>query len=157
MMVNYYMTLYIVFKILIMIKNNYFIYIKMIKNVKISYFLRVLFFYMDEKQKLELIKYNKSLQENMNITLINYKFFSGRYIEYESNRKGKEFSFDGHLLFEGEYLNGKRNGKGKEYFYGKLIFEGEYSNGLRNGKGKEYNEDGKLLFEGEYLDGERIK
>ena len=123
----------------------------MLKNVKSIYFLRIILSFVDEKQKLELIKYNKSLQENMNITLINYKFFSGRYIEYESNRKGKEFSFDGHLLFEGEYLNGKRKGKGKEYFYGKLIFEGEYSNGLRNGKGKEYYKNSKLKFEGEYL------
>ena len=51
----------------------------MLKNVKASYFLRVLFSYMDEKQKLELIKYNKSLQENINISLINYNYFSGKY------------------------------------------------------------------------------
>ena len=85
----------------------------MLKNVKASYFLRVLFSYMDEKQKLELIRYNKSLQENMNISLINYKLFSGKYIEYESNSKGKEYNYDNILLFEGEYLNGKRwTGKG---------------------------------------------
>ena len=35
------------------------IYIKMITHVKISYFLRVLFNYIEEKQKLKLIKYNK--------------------------------------------------------------------------------------------------
>ena len=47
----------------------------MLKNVKVkaSYFLRILFSIIDEKQKLELIKYNKSLQEIINITLINYK------------------------------------------------------------------------------------
>ena len=128
----------------------------MLKNVKTSFFLRVLFSYMDEKQKLELIKYNKSLQENINISLINYKLFSGKYIEYELNGNGKEYDFiDDRLLFEGEYLNGKSNGKGKEYYYGNLIFEGEYLNGKRNGKGKEYDSDGKLRFEGEYLNGKK--
>ena len=47
----------------------------MLKNVKASYFLRILFSFINEKQKLELIKYNKSLQENININLINYKIF----------------------------------------------------------------------------------
>ena len=112
----------------------------MLKNVKASYFLRVLFSYIDEKQKLELIKYNKSLQENMNISLINYKYFSGKYIEYELNGKGKEYTIYDDLIFEGEYLNGKRNGKGKEYWIYGLIFEDEYLNGKRNGKGKEYND-----------------
>ena len=46
----------------------------MLKNVKSSYFKRIIFSFMDEKQKLKLIKYNKSLQDNMNISLINYKF-----------------------------------------------------------------------------------
>ena len=59
---------------------------------------------------------------------INYKFFSGRYIEYEINSIGKEYN--GHydkLIYECEYLNGERNGKGKEYEYnGELKFEGEY-------------------------------
>ena len=80
----------------------------MLKNVKTSFFLRVLFSYLDEKQKLEIIKYNKSLQENINISLINYKFFSRKYLEYELNGKGKEYFYDGNLKFEGEYLNGKR-------------------------------------------------
>ena len=62
----------------------------------------------------------------MNINLINYKFFSGRYITYESNGKVREYyGIDDSLRQEGEYLNGKRNGKGKEYDYeGKLKFEG---------------------------------
>ena len=102
----------------------------MLKNVKSSYFIRIIFSFIYEKQKLKLIKYNKSLQENMNISLINYKIFSGKYIIYEQNGKGKEYNYDGDLIFEGEYLNGLRNGKGKEYDdYGNLIFEGEYLNG----------------------------
>ena len=127
----------------------------MLKNVK-SYFLRFLFSIIQEKQKLELIKYNKNLQEMLNISLINYKYFSGSFIIFESNEKGKEFLFDGELIFEGEYLNRKRNGKGKEYLDNvKLIFEGEYLNGKKSGKGKEYDYDGQLIFEGEFLNGVR--
>jgi len=133
----------------------------MLKNVKSSYFLRVLFSFTNEKQKLKLIKYNKSLQRNIDINLINYKIFSGRYIIYEQNRNGKECDYDSHIIYEGEFLKGERKGKGKEYheFCGTLtlMFEGEYCNGLRNGKGKEYNYDGKLIFEGEYLDNKRWK
>ena len=51
----------------------------MLKKVKTSYFLRIIFSFMNEKQKLKLIKYNKCLQENMNISLINYKIFSGKF------------------------------------------------------------------------------
>ena len=115
--------------------------------------MKILFLYVDGKQKLKLIKYNKSLQKKIDISLINYKFFSGRYIIYESNGIRKEYyGFNDKLIFEGEYLNGERNGTGKEYDRdGKLIYEGEYLNGKRNGKGKEYYYNGKLSFEGEYL------
>ena len=91
----------------------------MLKNVKTSFFLRVLFSYMDEKQKLELIKYNKSLKVNLNISLFNYKFYSDKYIIYESDGKVKEFSIDGFLLFEGEYLFGNMyKGIMKDYCVG---------------------------------------
>ena len=43
----------------------------MLKNVNSFYILRILFSCVDENQKLELIKYNKSLQDKINITLIN--------------------------------------------------------------------------------------
>ena len=108
----------------------------MLKNVKSFYFLKIIFSFIDEKQKLELIKYNKSLQEHLNINLINYKFFSGKYIEYESNGKGKEYDYNGDLLFEGKFLNGKRNGKGKEYYKGELKYEGEYLSGKKMEKEK---------------------
>ena len=147
----------------------------MLENSKSIYFIKKLFTFVDEKTKLDIIKYNKNMQNIMDINLINYKFYSKKYIIFEENGKGKEY--DGYyniLLFEGEYLNGKRNGKGKEFYYnGKLKFEGEYLNGekwngigynndniiysLKNGKGfiKEYYDNGKLEFEGEYLNGKR--
>ena len=128
----------------------------MLENIKSSFFIKIIFSFLDEKTKLKLVKYNKSLQNNININLINYKILSGRYIIYEENGNIKEYSsYDDVLEFEGEYLNGERNGKGKEYYKGNLIFEGEYLNGKRNGKGKEYNKEGNLIFDGEYLNGKK--
>ena len=133
----------------------------MLENIKSSFFIKIIFSFLDEKTKLKLVKYNKSLQNNININLINYKILSGRYIVYEENGNIKEYSSYYNVLeFEGEYKNGKRNGKGKGKEYntidGKLEFEGEYKNGKRNGKGKEYDTiDGKLIFEGKYLNGKK--
>ena len=136
----------------------------MLKNIKSSYFFKLMFTFIEEKPKLKLVKYNKSIQKYMDINIINYKIFSGRYIIYELNGIGKEY--DGHndkLIFEGKYLNGERNGKGKEYYYTdyyvncQILFEGEYLNGKRHGKGKEYYSNGKIRFEGEYVNGKEWK
>ena len=131
----------------------------MLNNVESSYFSIIIFSFIDEKIKLKLVKYNKYLQKYLNVNIINYKEFGGKYIIYESKGKGKEYlgSMD-FLLFEGEYLNGERNGRGKEYDYhvNNLTFEGEYLNGKRNGKGKVYYLN-KLSFEGEFLKGKKWK
>ena len=126
-----------------------------------SYFIQNLFAHINEEIKLKLIRYNKYMQNIINVNLINYKTFSGKYIEYESNEngsgKGKEYNiFNDEIVFEGDYINRKRNGKGKEYDYvGKIKFEGEYSNGKRNGKGKEFDYDGNIKYEGEYFNGKK--
>ena len=52
----------------------------MLQNIKSSYFNAKIFSYIDERQKLKIIKCNKSLQKNINISIINYKFFTGKYI-----------------------------------------------------------------------------
>ena len=119
--------------------------------------MKILFLYVNEKKKLKLVKANKCLQKYINISIINYKYFSGKYIIFESNGKGKLYNgSDESLLFEGEFKNGEKNGKGKEYYDNNLlIFEGEYLNNKRNGKGKEYYDNGILMFEGEYLNGKR--
>ena len=102
----------------------------MLQNIKSSYFIKLIYTFIEESQKLILVRYNKSIQKNLNISIINYKHFSGRYIIYELNGFRKEYyGYNDTLIFEGEHLNGKRNGKGKEYKYGKIIFEGEYLNG----------------------------
>ena len=129
----------------------------MLKNIKSSYFILIVFDYLNEKIKLKIVKYNEAIKKKISIQLINYKLFTGKYLIYEQNGTGKEYnSYNDKLLFEGEYKNGERNGQGKEYNeYGRLIFEGEYKNGERNGKGKEYGDYGRLIFEGEYKSGER--
>ena len=104
----------------------------MMKNIKSEYFIKILFLFVDEKQKLKIVKYNKWLQKILNLSNINYAYFSGIYIIYESKRKIKEYDYDGELRLEGEYLNWKRNGKGKEYDYcDNLEFKAEYLNGKK--------------------------
>ena len=129
----------------------------MLDNINSIFFIKTLFSYVQEGKKLEFSKYNKSLQNKIEINLINYKLFSGRYIKYENNKFAREYSIaNDNIKYEGEYLNGKRNGKGKEFLgNGKISFEGEYLNGKRNGKGKEFLGDGKVFFEGYYLNGKK--
>ena len=127
-----------------------------LNKVKISFFVRLLFHHLNEKRKLKIINYNKYIQKLLGINIINYKIFYGKYIEYESDGKAREYYYyNDNLVYEGEYLNGK----GKEYdeFEENIIlFEGEYFNGKRNGKGKEYHFDSKnSKFEGEYLKGKK--
>ena len=84
----------------------------MLEIFKSSYFFgEKLFSYIDIKRKLNIIKYNKALQDELDISLINYRIFSGRYIEYESKGKGKEYDYNDRLRYEGEYLNVEINGK----------------------------------------------
>ena len=105
----------------------------MLKNIKSSYIIKLIYTFVHETQKLKLVRHNKSIQKYLDISIINYKHFKGRYIIYESNRIGKEYYNSDILSFEGEYLNGQRNGQGKEYLVDRLIFQGEYINGKRNG------------------------
>ena len=105
----------------------------MLKKINSTFFIRIIFFYLNEKQKLRIIKYNKLLQNKLDINIINYQYYKGKYVVYESKGKGKEYnSYDNILIFEGEYKNGERNGKGREYSYdGYLEYKGEYKNGKR--------------------------
>ena len=82
-----------------------------LKNIKSGYTIKILFFHLDEKIKLKIIKYDKNLQNRIDININNYKFLSGRYIEFEAEGKGKEYNLNDELIFEGEYLNGERKGQ----------------------------------------------
>ena len=54
----------------------------MLDNIKTEYFTIFLFSYLDERQKLKIIKHNKRMQKKLDISIINYKFFSGKYAIY---------------------------------------------------------------------------
>ena len=125
----------------------------MLNKIKTKYFFKNIFVNINEKAKLNIIKNNKSLQNLLNIKLINYKILSGKYIIKKSNELWEIYdAFDEALIFEGNYLHGK----GKEYYdNGNLLSEGEYLNGKVNGNFKEYYPDGKLLSEGEYINDKR--
>ena len=154
----------------------------MLEQINSAYMLKIILNYMDKRQILKLIKYNKLLQNKIEVNLIDYHFFSHKIITFDTTnkniecfhkneyqfegkylrrRKGKEYDIQyNELLFEGEYLNGKRNGKGKEYCSeDKVMFEGEYINGKKSGKGKYLYEDFlkiiRVIFEGEYLEGKK--
>ena len=129
----------------------------MLIDITSNYIFQKVVSYVYEETKLNLFKYNKNLQNKLNIGLINYMILSKRYIIFQNDGEGKEYNdYYSELIFEGKFFKGKRHGKGKEYDYkGKLIFEGEYINGKRNGRGKEYSIFYKLFFEGEYLNGQR--
>ena len=53
----------------------------MLEGIKSSFFLKLLFSNLEEKIKLKVIKYNKGLQNIIDISLFHYKAFSGRYWE----------------------------------------------------------------------------
>ena len=79
----------------------------MLKNIKSSYFIQIIFFHINNDRKLKLIKYNKNLQNEINVNINDYKIFSGRYIIYETKEIGKEYNiYNDELIFEGEYING---------------------------------------------------
>ena len=155
----------------------------MLLNIKSNIILRNVFIYLEYKTKLDLIKFNKTLQQKIGLNIIDYRRLSGKYKIIKNNIVREYNSYNDKLLFEGLYSNGKRNGDGKEYNEnGDIIFEGEYYNGKRwkgfekvydedteilvleceylngkiNGTAKEYDKfNGELLFEGEYLNGKR--
>ena len=61
-------------------------------NIESIYFSKILFSHLNEKIKLKVIKYNKKWQNKIDIILINYELYSGKYIIYESKIKGKEYN-----------------------------------------------------------------
>ena len=126
--------------------------VNLYKSVKSFYIFKKIFLNLDERKKLNIVKYNRNLVTKFGINIDYVKKISGKYKINGINGYGEEYNQKtNYLIFEGEYLKGKRNGKGKEYDNNSnLIFEGEYLNGKRN-YGKEYHKNGKLIFEGKYL------
>ena len=148
----------------------------MLENIKSTYFLKIVFFHLEEALKLEIVKYNKSLKNKIGLSLINYKEFTDRFIEYSSETSGIEYNTEDKMIYNGGFLNGKRNGNGREYNINQVkTFEGEYVKGkkwngeficesetyqLKNGNGhiKEYiynKFNYIIIYEGDYLNGKR--
>ena len=130
----------------------------MLENIKSYYFLRISFSYINDRIKLELVKYNKKMQSILDINLYIYQLFAGKYLVLDKKGKGEEYKINNNkLIFKGEYKNGKKHGKGEEFdTNGKLIFSGNYLNGKKNGKGKlidKYND--RFFFEGEFKDNKK--
>ena len=104
------------------IKNN----INLKRDIKSFDIIEEIFSFLDQKEKLKIIIYNKELQKELRVSIQDYKNINGRYKIGGKNGKGREFALDTNkLMFEGEYLNGKRNKEGKEFYEnGKIKFEG---------------------------------
>ena len=92
--------------------------INLIRDISSSYIFNRIFSFLEQKQKLNMIIYNKQWQKKIGVNIQDYKKASDRYKIGGKNGKGSEYAkYTNKLLFEGEYINGKRNGKGKEYNY----------------------------------------
>ena len=50
----------------------------MAEKINSLYFIKKMLNLLNEKKKLKIIKYNKKIQNKMNITIFNYRAFSKR-------------------------------------------------------------------------------
>ena len=96
-----------------------------IRDIKSLYIKKKIFSFLEEKQKLNIILYNKELQKELLVDIEDYKKSSGKYKIGKNDGLVKEYILNTNILiFEGEYLNGKKNGQGKEFYrYDKLKFQ----------------------------------
>ena len=58
------------------------------ESIESSYILKDIFSFLSEKQKLNIIIYNKHLQQKLDINIKNYKRIKGIYKEGKRNGKG---------------------------------------------------------------------
>ena len=73
-----------------------------LREIKSSYIIKEVFSFLNEKQKLNMIIYNKALQRELEIELDYYKKISGKYKIGEKNGKGKEYILNTNkLIFDG--------------------------------------------------------
>ena len=83
-------------------------------NIKSIYILKDFLQYTNKNTYLDLIRYNKVLQNRIRINIDDYKNQTKKIKIGEKNGLGKEYKLNGNiLLFEGEYLNGKKMEKEK--------------------------------------------
>ena len=88
--------------------------ISLIKLVKSIYIIKRTLLHLDEKKKLDMLKYNKDFQKQMGFDIEYYKKISGKCKIQEKNGNETIYELDTHLiLFEGKYLNSKKMVKEK--------------------------------------------
>ena len=79
------------------------------KLVKSSYIIEIIFSFLREKKKLEVIKYNNKYQKLFKINIENYKEISKKYLIIDKKGNGKIYIFGTNIIiFEGKFLNGKK-------------------------------------------------
>ena len=75
------------------------------KSIGSLYILKEIFSFLSEKEKLNIIIYNRQLQKKIDINIEDYKRISGINRESKRNGKGKEYYISSNIMvFEGEYL-----------------------------------------------------
>ena len=82
----------------------------MLRKIKSVFILKKVFINIDIMRKLTSIIYNKSIQKNLGISILDYRRFSGRYKKVENGKIEEYNSLNNELLFQGKYIEGKRNG-----------------------------------------------
>ena len=120
-------------------------------NIRSFYIIKEVFSFIKINKKLEVITFNKKLQNIFELDIEDYVKASNRYKLAEKNGAGKEYLKDTNIIiFEGNYLNGERNGPGREYYSnGKIKFEGEYLHGnIIKGIGFDIYENKFIISEG---------
>ena len=72
-------------------------------DINSSFIIKNIFSFLPEKQKLNMIIYNKLFQNIVLVDIKNYKKISGKYKIGKKNGKGKgkEYYKDGELIFDG--------------------------------------------------------
>ena len=68
------------------------------KYIKSSYIIKEIFSFLNIKQKLNVIIYNKELQNICLINIEDYKNISGKYKIGERNGKGKEYKLSSNIF-----------------------------------------------------------
>ena len=88
-----------------------------IESIKSLYITKIVFSFLSEDVKLNLIKFNKKYQNKLGINIEYFEKLYGKYEIKITNGIGRIYPPDKNsLIFEGEYSNGLKNGKGNEYY-----------------------------------------
>ena len=86
--------------------------IKYIGNIRSQYIRKEVFTFLEEKQILKLIVYNKKFQNIFKVNIGNYKKVLGICRIVEKDGKGRDYIVDTNkLIFLGEYTNDKKRKK----------------------------------------------